>query len=209
MRRTFSAAILAMLLAGVPALAETGATAAPPRRERERRVVWIGGPRAFLGVTTLDVTPDLRAFYGAPKDSGVLVASVEPGSPAASAGIRVGDVITRVDGRSVDSPWGLADELGDHKKGDRVSIEVVRDRSTRKIDATLAERDESEGDLAERMAVDMRKIPMLRVQKMEKVFRTPEWKARLDGLDECDRVRKRLEAVEERLKVIEQSLPRK
>ena len=208
MRRTFSAAILATLLAAAAAGGEPG-TPAPARRVRERRVVWLGSPRAFLGVTTLDATPDLRAFYGAPKESGVLVASVESGSPAASAGIRVGDVITRVDGHAIDSPWGLSDELGDHKKGDHVSIEVVRERSTRKLDATLAERDEPEGNLAERMAVDMRKIPMPRLQKMEEVFRSPEWKMKLDGLDECDRVRKRLEAVEERLKVIEQSLPRK
>ena len=43
------------------------------------------------------MTQELRAHYGAPKDAGVLVAGVESESPAAKAGIQVGDIVTRAD----------------------------------------------------------------------------------------------------------------
>src|SRR5688500_11528121 len=47
----------------------------------------LGGPRGFLGVGTLPLTKELRAHFGVPEESGVLVASVEAGSPAEKAGI--------------------------------------------------------------------------------------------------------------------------
>ena len=61
------------------------------------------GRGGFMGVRLIGITDDLRGHYGAPKDAGVLVAEVEAGSPAARAGIEVGDVITGVEGKSVTS----------------------------------------------------------------------------------------------------------
>jgi hypothetical protein len=212
MRHRFLLLLLAAALApAVPAAAANDP--AIPRSDRpaaKRPRVWlIGGPRTFLGVTTLDITPELRAFYGAPKEEGVVVSSVAPESPAAAAGVKVGDVITRVDGHPVASPWELADELGGHKKGDRVALDVVRDRSSRKLEATLAQREEPEME-AEREMVRGFRGPMLALPKMaqfDQMLKTPEWQGRLESLDECERVRKRLEAVEERLKALEQKLP--
>jgi hypothetical protein len=43
--------------------------------------------------------------------------------------------------------------------------------------------------------------------QFDQMLKTPEWQGRLESLDECERVRKRLEAVEERLKALEQKLP--
>ncbi|HET9792988.1 MAG TPA: PDZ domain-containing protein [Thermoanaerobaculia bacterium] len=209
--RFFPLFLMAALASAAPTWAGPGTTLSPERPAGRQRVWLIGGPRAFLGVTTLDITPELRVFYGAPKDEGVVVASVASGSPASSAGVHVGDVITRVDGHSVSSPWELADELGGRKKGDRVSLDVVRDRSPRKLEATLAEREAPEMDAAEGMLRGFRG-PMLhlpRVEKWDEMLRTPEWEGRLDGLDECERVRKRLETVEERLKALEQKLPKR
>ena len=213
MPRKLLAIAVTVVLAAALASADPGATPRPDRPvERRHRTFLFGGPRAFLGVTTLDITPELRAFYGAPKEEGVVVASVAAGSPAAAAGVKVGDVITRVEGHAVASPWELADELGGRKKGDRVTLDLVRDRSPRKVEATLGERDEQEMDLAEEMAGGWRG-PMVfrlpRVEKMDEVFRSPEWKKQLDGVDECDRVRKQLESVEQRLKALEQKLASK
>src|SRR5204863_4895709 len=61
------------------------------------------GKGAFIGVSVVDLTPELREFFGASKDSGVLVSSVADHGPAAKAGVRVGDVITSVDGKAVAS----------------------------------------------------------------------------------------------------------
>jgi hypothetical protein len=211
MRHRFPTLILAAAL--VPAALAAGGNApatAPDRPEENRRVVWvIGSSRAFLGVTTLDVTPELRTFYGAPKDEGVVVSSVAPGSPAAAAGVKVGDVITRVDGHAVASPWELAGELGSRKKGERVALDVVRDRSPRKLEATLTQRDEPEMDAAQTMGQGFRGpiVALPKIAEFGQMMKTPEWQGKLESLDECERVRKRLEAVEERLKSLEQKLP--
>lgn len=211
MPRKLLAIAVTVVLAAALASADPGATPRPDRPAGPRhRTFLFGGPRAFLGVTTLDITPELRAFYGAPKEEGVVVASVAADSPAAAAGVKVGDVITRVEGHAVASPWELADELGGRKKGDRVTLDLVRDRSPRKVEATLGERDEEEMDLAEG---DGWRGPMVfrlpRIEKMDEILRSPEWKKRLDGVDECDRVRKQLESVEQRLKALEQRLASK
>lgn len=93
----------------------------------------------FLGVGLRQLTPELQSHFGAPEGSGVLVASVSDGSPAAAAGIRVGDVITAVDGLAVDSTRDLSREIR-HRPGDAVAIELYRDGTAREVRATLGER---------------------------------------------------------------------
>jgi membrane-associated protease RseP (regulator of RpoE activity) len=208
MRHRFVSLGLAAVLASAALAAAGPASSTSPDRpgQKQRRVWLIPGPRGFLGVTTLDITPELRTFYGAPKEEGVIVSSVGPDSPAAAAGLKVGDVITRVEGHPVSSPWELSDELGSRKKGDRITIDVVRERAPRKLEATLTEREEVEMDAAR----EMLRGPMLAMPKIaqfDQMMKTPEWQGRLEGLDECERVRKRLESVEERLKALEQKLP--
>ncbi len=96
--------------------------------------------RGFLGVGLRELTPELQAHFGAPEGSGVLVASVSDDSPAAAAGIRVGDVITAVDGLAVDSARDLSREIR-HRPGDSVAIEIYRDGARRQITAALAARE--------------------------------------------------------------------
>ncbi len=95
--------------------------------------------RGFLGVGLRELTPELQTHFGAPEGSGVLVASVSDDSPAAAAGIRVGDVITAVDGLAVDSTRDLSREIR-HRPGDSVVIELYRDERARQVTATLGER---------------------------------------------------------------------
>jgi len=66
-------------------------------------------------------------------------------------------------------------------------------------------------DAAQNMARGFRG-PIIALPKMAEfgqMMKTPEWQGRMESLDECERVRKRLEAVEERLKSLEQKLPGK
>ena len=95
--------------------------------------------RGFLGVGLRELTPDLQTHFGAPEGSGVLVASVSDDSPAAAAGIRVGDVITAVDGLAVDSTRDLSREIR-HRPGASVTIELYRAERQRQVTATLGER---------------------------------------------------------------------
>jgi membrane-associated protease RseP (regulator of RpoE activity) len=196
-------------------------------RPRARVQGWkeFAGPSPFLGISLLDLTAELRAHFGAPKGSGVLVSEVSPDTPAARCGIAVGDVITRVDGDPVESFWDVSRALRGKKKGDKVEIEIVRDRAVKKLTATVDERKSewpgmligdrlpSKGLLLDgpdrTIVVDGEGIPREPFERMEQMFKSPEWQARLGTVDECERVRARLEAVEERLRALEKKLPGK
>ena len=108
----------------------------------------LGGPRGFLGVGTLPLTKELRAHFGVPEESGVLVASVEAGSPADKAGIRVGDVVTRVDGEAVEGPHDLRMALRDAEDGQAATVELWRGGKAQTVTANLERRERTEIDLA-------------------------------------------------------------
>jgi serine protease Do len=95
---------------------------------------------ARLGVMVMSLTPDLRTYFGAPTGKGVLVAKVEPNSAAAKAGINVGDVIVEVKGESVDDARDVISALADSKQGDKVHVEVIRDKKRVGLDAAISPR---------------------------------------------------------------------
>jgi putative serine protease PepD len=84
--------------------------------------------RPFLGVTS------------APHPSGAEIQGVTPGSPAAGAGLRAGDVITGVDGAPVRDPDDLSQAVSGHDPGDEVEVEVSRDGEQRTFDVELGTR---------------------------------------------------------------------
>ncbi|MEU2351276.1 trypsin-like peptidase domain-containing protein [Modestobacter sp. NPDC049651] len=84
---------------------------------------------ASLGVNTRSVTDGQR--------DGALVQNVEPGSPAAQAGIQEQDVVIGVDGERIGSSEELAVAVDAHRPGDTISLEVVRGGSSREVTATL------------------------------------------------------------------------
>lgn len=90
-----------------------------------------GGGR--LGVSVQTLTEQLATHFGASR--GVLVTSVNDDSAAAKAGIRAGDVITKVDGRDVDDTGDVMRALG-QAKGE-IAIEIVRDKKAQTLKATL------------------------------------------------------------------------
>lgn len=91
------------------------------------KVEWSTG-KGRLGVMVMSLTPELRTHFGAQGDRGVLVAKVEPKSPAAAAGIQVGDVLVDVRGHTIDDAADVTSALGLAKKGDTVAIQVLRDK---------------------------------------------------------------------------------
>jgi serine protease Do len=79
-----------------------------------------------LGIGVQDITQDLASKKGLAVSSGVIVISVSPGSPAAEAGIRHGDVIYRVDRTVVKSSNDLLQADKALKNGDKISVQVER-----------------------------------------------------------------------------------
>ncbi len=93
--------------------------------------------RGRLGIAAISISPELRAYFRAPSDRGVLVDAVQPDSPAARAGLQVGDVVIAVEGAPTKSARDVIAALADHKKGDTVMIEVVRAGKQVGLKATL------------------------------------------------------------------------
>ncbi len=94
--------------------------------------------RASLGVMIQKITPDLAQSLGVEPAHGALVAEVTPGSPAATSGIKPGDVITRYDGKTVDEHAALPMMVASTPVGSTVPVEVVRDGTTKTFQVTVA-----------------------------------------------------------------------
>lgn len=103
-------------------------------REALAGLQWSRG--AFLGVQLTDLTPELRQHFGVPEDQGVLVASVVEDSPAARAGVEVGDILTRLDDEAVSSGGSLARAVGKREPGP-VQLELWRSGRIETLTATL------------------------------------------------------------------------
>jgi serine protease Do len=104
------------------------------------------------GLMVENLTPQLGEFFGAKNGTGVLVRSVEKGSRAEKAGLRAGDVITRVGDQSVHDTSDFSHALHTHSAGS-VSVAVIRDRKEQTINLTLPERKDSSEMIEESLEV--------------------------------------------------------
>lgn len=85
-----------------------------------------GSPgRPNLGIVVVPMSADIAAQLGLPNVTGLLIASVAPGSPAARVGLEPGDIVTAMDGVKVDSYGTIDTILSRHRAGDAVRLSVV------------------------------------------------------------------------------------
>jgi len=101
---------------------------------------WFEGG-GYIGVRPVQMTPDLRIHFGAPKEAGVFVGEVEKDSPAAKAGLQVADILTTADGEQIGSTRDLVRAVRRKKEGETVKLELLRDRSPKTLTVTVAERE--------------------------------------------------------------------
>lgn len=99
------------------------------------RFVYAFGNSRRIGVSTTSLTKQLADFFGVTDGKGVLVTSVEADSPAATAGLKAGDVITAIDGEKIEGAGDLARGINKQKDGD-VTLTIVRDKNQRTIKVT-------------------------------------------------------------------------
>ena len=95
--------------------------------------------RGRLGVVVQPVTADLARSLRLDSIAGALVSDVQPGSAAAEAGVRRGDVITELNGAGVDDSNALRNEIAGMKPGTTAELTVVRDGREQHLSATLDE----------------------------------------------------------------------
>lgn len=173
------------LLAAAPAVAQDDAEGQDRRRLVVERLgrgdclsaihLGEGGPallslgtHAYLGVELTALTPELRRHFGAPDDAGVLIGRVDDGSPAAAAGLQVGDVVTRFDGEDVSSGGRLGQLVRQRDKDDQVTLEFFRDGKPATTTATLGERRRCGFDVSG--LVDLENLPRIDLEKLPRVF---------------------------------------
>ncbi|HEX6259217.1 MAG TPA: DegQ family serine endoprotease [Woeseiaceae bacterium] len=96
--------------------------------------------RGLLGVTITTIDAESAKALGAEVNRGALVSDIQPGSAAEEAGLRVDDIIVKVDNKKIDDSRQLANAIGLKGSGDTVKIELLRDGKTRTVTATLGER---------------------------------------------------------------------
>jgi len=100
--------------------------------------------RSKLGVTVQQLTPELAESMNVTDARGALVSAVEPGSPAAEAGLEQGDVIVALDGRKVTDANAVRNQIAGTRPGSSVAIEVMRDGKKETISARLVERERTQ-----------------------------------------------------------------
>jgi serine protease Do len=83
------------------------------------------------GIRVEQLTDQLRDFFGVFSNNGVLVSSVDAGSAAEKAGLKAGDVITTIDGKTVRTPADFSREM--RSSGSKVTLKIMRDKQEREI----------------------------------------------------------------------------
>jgi serine protease DegQ len=82
--------------------------------------------RGWIGVEAQEITSDLAESFGLPDASGALIAGVQRGSPADTAGIKPGDILLAVNNREVKDPQTMLDLIAGQKPGDTVDFKLRR-----------------------------------------------------------------------------------
>jgi serine protease Do len=95
------------------------------------------GMTPVLGIEGEDVSGQLGEYFRVPGEDGVLVREVSAGTPAAKAGVKAGDVITRVNGVTVTTLAELRARLRENREEKTISLMVIRQGAPRSITVTL------------------------------------------------------------------------
>jgi serine protease DegQ len=82
--------------------------------------------RGWIGVGVQDLNPELAESFQLPDTKGVLIASVMPGSPAAKAGIRPGDVLVAVDGKTLSDSSVMLNVISGVPPGKTTDVKLLR-----------------------------------------------------------------------------------
>jgi S1-C subfamily serine protease len=89
------------------------------------------------------ITPGLAAMNDLPVKSGLYILGVQPGTPAAKAGLQEDDIILSLGGQTLDEDHQFVNVLMKHKAGEQVELKVLRDGKELTLTVTLGERPRS------------------------------------------------------------------
>jgi serine protease Do len=95
--------------------------------------------RGYLGVHIQDVTPSLAHQFGLNQGGGVLIGDVSPDTPAAKAGLKKGDVVLELNGRTIDAANQLQVQISQMPPGTSAKMKIWRDGKSQDVIVNLGE----------------------------------------------------------------------
>ena len=95
--------------------------------------------RPYMGINFQPITPDIAARYNLPSQWGVYIMKVSSGSPASTAGLQQGDIITKVGDVTLDETHSYVNTLFTFKPGDQITLTILRDGKEMPVQITLGE----------------------------------------------------------------------
>lgn len=101
--------------------------------------------RGFIGILTESLTPANAKAKGYPVDNGVLIDSVQPGTPAEKAGLKAGDLIVKLGNVDIHNTGDLEQVLTQDAPGSTVKIQYYRGKNKQSVSLTLGVRPASAG----------------------------------------------------------------
>jgi serine protease DegQ len=96
--------------------------------------------RGWFGVDVADISPELAESLGLKGTRGAIVGAIERGSPAEKGGIRLGDVIVAIDGKSVPDVSSALNAIAEMSPGRTVPVKVIRRNQDVTVDVTVGKR---------------------------------------------------------------------
>jgi len=174
----------------------------------------VAGPSGYIGVALVDLTPELRRHFGAGEEAGVMISRVEEGSPAAKAGVQVGDILVAVDGDKVESAWDVRLAIRQKKKDDAAKLDLWRDGRALTLSATVAERETPQVDLGPLMLWEGKEgeripLPEIDTARIEELTRKlQEHQFQLDE-SKAKELERKMEELEQKLREMERKLREK
>ncbi len=96
--------------------------------------------RGWLGVEVQDLNPTLAESFGLSEVGGALVAGVQQDGPAAVAGLKLGDIITLVNGNTITGSHSLMDAIANNPPGTVLTLDVFRHKQQLQIKTVIGER---------------------------------------------------------------------
>lgn len=224
--------VLGGALAGLLLLGATGLLAQPESGEKEKKVEkrqiivvdadgkthtfdgkGVNVKRGYLGVSVIELTPELRGHFGVPEGSGVMVSKVATGSPAEKAGIQVGDIITLIDSKAVATQFDIREQIRLKDEGAALPIEIWRGGKRQAVTGVIEKRDLSEVDLAPLLWKTAGDGEVIQIPALKKLA-TMDWpqvKFKTIQTQRTSReaeLEKKLKDLEKRLKALESRLPK-
>ncbi|MBN1224141.1 MAG: PDZ domain-containing protein [Candidatus Aminicenantes bacterium] len=102
---------------------------------------WQEREQKYIGIYIQELNRELSEHFGVKEGRGLLVSKIEEGSPAAEAGLEVGDVIVKAGGKRIEDMRELSELVQGKEKGDKISIEFIRNGKEKTVEVKVDERE--------------------------------------------------------------------